>query len=89
MHIPKDRVVVEKVEEEKKDGEFGVVQVQDSSTFKGRVVELPSNEIVIDKHTVVISDVLLFAQNSPDTHQITHEGKEVKFIIIDDILAVL
>lgn len=102
MHIPNNRVVIEKVEEEVREG-YREVKVQDSSTFKGRVIELPelkvtsisstnifpTEGIYIGQHKLEIGDILLFAQNSPDTHQITHEGKEIKFIKIDDILAVL
>lgn len=89
MHISNNRVVVETVVEEVKEG-FQAVQVQDSSTFKGRVVELPKNtRVVVDGYDVVNADILLFAQNSPDTHQIVHEGKEIKFIKVEDILAVL
>lgn len=88
MHIPNNRVVVEKVEEEVKDG-FTAIKVQDSSTFKGRVIYLPEVPVYIDNHQIVIGDILLFAQNSPDTHIINHEDKDIKFIMISDILAVL
>lgn len=89
MHIPSNRIVIEKVTEEVKDG-YQTVQVQDSSTFKGKVIELPKNSVIkIDAHEVIEGDILLFAQNSPDTHQINHEGKEIKFIKVGDILAVL
>lgn len=89
MHINSKRIVVEKVVEEPKEG-FQTVQVQDSSTFKGRVVALPEAPVWIDNHQVTIGDVLLFAQNSPDTHFIPDfQGKEVKFVLIEDILAVI
>lgn len=89
MHIHSQRVVVEKVEEEKKEG-FQTVQVQDSSTFKGKVVALPEQTIYVDNHVLEIGDILLFAQNSPDTHLIPDfQGKEVKFVLVADILAVL
>lgn len=88
MHIPSNRIVIEKVTEEVKDG-FQAVQVQDSSTFKGRVIETGETAHYIGNHVIEKGDVLLFAQNSPDTHQITHEGKEIKFIKVEDILAVL
>lgn len=88
MHIQSNRIVIEKVTEEVKEG-FQAVQVQDSSTFKGRVVETGETAHYIGNHVVEKGDVILFAQNSPDTHQITHEGKEIKFIKVEDILAVL
>ena len=69
MHIPSNRIVIEKVTEEVKDG-FQAVQVQDSSTFKGRVIETGETAHYIGNHVIEKGDVLLFAQNSPDTHQI-------------------
>lgn len=88
MFISNNRVVVEKVEEEVKEG-FQTVQVQDSSTFKGCVLYVPEVPIFLGNYQITKGDVLLFAQNSPDTHQITHEGKEIKFIMVSDILAVV
>ncbi len=85
MQIAHGRVVVEKVIEEPKEG-YQEVQVQDSSTFKGRVVQGEYSSITMN---FKVGDILLFAQNSPDTHLIQHEGKEIKFIRVEDILAVL
>lgn len=88
MQIHNNRVVIEKVEEEKKEG-FQEVKVQDSSTFKGRVVALPEQPVWIGNKQLEKGDVLIFAQNSPDTHLIPDwEGKEVKFILVADILAI-
>jgi co-chaperonin GroES (HSP10) len=88
MFISNNRVVVEKVEEEVKEG-FQEVKVQDSSTFKGRVLFTPEAPIYMGNHPVTKGDVLLFAQNSPDTHMIPYDGKDIKFVMVSDILAVL
>lgn len=84
MIISNNRIVVEKVVEEAEEG-FQLVQVQDSSTFKGRVVVLPEETKYVGNHQINIGDVLLFAQNSPDTHLINDQ----KFVLVSDILAVL
>lgn len=85
MRILGNRVLVSRVEEEKKDG-FQTVEVQDSFVYKGKI-EILSQEAA-DKgfnlyHTV------LFTKYSPDTQEIDHEGQKMKIIKIEDILAIL
>ena len=84
MQISQDYIVVEKVEEEKK-GEFQTVQIQDSSTYKGKVKYVGVEGLNIPK----IGDVVLFAKYSPDTHDIEIEGEKLKFVKINDVLAIL
>jgi len=88
MNISVNRVVVERIEEPKKEG-FETVEVQDSSVYKGRVVSLPETSVYMGNQQLILNDTILFAKYSPDTHEIEHEGKKLKFIKIDDILAVV
>ena len=85
MQISQDYIVVEKVEEEKK-GEFQTVQIQDSSTYKGRIKQI---SVVIPGLEAKVGDVVLFAKYSPDTHDIEIEGEKLKFVKINDVLAIL
>lgn len=81
-------VLVDKVDEEKKEG-FNIVEIQDSFTFKGKVVRIPQCPTYVDNELVAIGDVVLFAKYSPDTQEIEFEGKKMKMIKVNDILAIL
>lgn len=87
MSISAKYIVVEKFEEEKKDG-YQTVDVQDSFTYKGKVIELPEVPVYVSNHQVMIGDVVMFAKYSPSTHEIEENGKLVKFITLEDILKV-
>jgi len=80
MRLATNRVLVSKVEEEKKDG-FQVVTVEDNFTYKGKVKI--GNDIYKE------GDIVLFAKYSPHTHDVEHEGSKMKIIRADDILAIL
>lgn len=77
---------MEKVEEEKKEG-FQTVEVTDSSLFTGRVVNLPEMPVYLGNSPLQVGDIILFSKYSPDTHEIEHEGKKLKFVSTRDILA--
>lgn len=92
MKILGYHVLVSKIEEEQKEG-FATVDVQDSFVNKGKVEQVGEqlsfvihspNELEIKEGAVV-----LFAKYSPDTHEIEHEGKKMKIVRVEDILAVL
>lgn len=85
MKILGNRILVSKVEEEKKEG-FQAVEVQDSFVYKGKVEQVGS---YIGVNCPVVGDNVLFAKYSPDTETIKHEGKEMKIVTIEDILAIL
>lgn len=101
MKILGNRVLISKVEEEKKEGEFETVNVQDSFVNKGKIEQLgskvytykPVSEadlISIQKYAgIEEGDIVLFAKYSPDTQEVKHEGKDMKIINVDDILAIL
>ncbi len=85
MQISNKYIVVEKIEEPKQEG-FKTVEVQDNYVYKGKVKQ---GGFITNTMTVKEGDTVLFAKYSPDTHEIDLEGKKVKFVAIDDILAVL
>lgn len=97
MRILGNRVLVSRVEEEKKEG-FQTVDVQDSFVNKGKVEQLgePIDQSTVSiKYTTLDStkrrsieggDTVLFAKYSPDTQEI---DKDHKIISVSDILAIL
>lgn len=106
MKILGNRILISKIEEEKKEG-FQTVEVQDSFVNKGKVEMLGEGKseyvmyssgggdgigpigtnVVVQK--VSIGDIILFAKYSPDTQDIKHEGRDMKIVNVDDILAIL
>jgi co-chaperonin GroES (HSP10) len=88
MQVSNSYIVVEKVEQEKKEG-FQTVDATDESTFKGRVTYIPEAPVYMGNSPIQIGDVILFAKYSPDTHDVELEGKKLKFVSTRDILAKL
>lgn len=88
MNITNNYIVVEKYEEPLTDG-FQAVKMQDSSSFKGKVVFIPEAPIFFGNKQLAIGDMVLFAKYSPNTHDIEHEGKILKFVKSEDLLAIL
>jgi co-chaperonin GroES (HSP10) len=86
MQISNNYIAVERIEEEEKEG-FQAVKVQDSSTYTGKVIHIPEAPVFLGNTPVVPGDTILFAKYSPDTHDIEHEGKKMKFVSVRDILA--
>ena len=87
MIILGNRILISKVEEEKKDG-FQTVEVQDSFLYKGKVEQI-GNGFSISEGPIKEGDTILFAKYSPSTQSIQHEGKDYKVISVDDVIAVL
>lgn len=88
MNISNNRIVVERIEDEKKEG-FEIVNVQDSYVYRGRVTIIPDMPIFMGNKQLDVGDTVLFAKYSPDTHELEHEGKKVKFVKVEDIMAIL
>lgn len=88
MQISNKYLVVEKLEQEEKDG-FKTVEVQDNYVYKARVKYLPSIPVFMTDTQLKIGDIVLFAKYSPDTHEVDLDGQKVKFVAISDLLAVL
>lgn len=84
MKILGNRVLVSRIEEEKKEG-FQEVQVQDSFVNKGKVEDL-TIKAIDNLRGLKVGDTVLFAKYSPDTQEI---DKDHKIISVSDILAIL
>jgi len=89
MNISNTRIVVERIEEEDKTEGFEIVNVQDAFIYKAKVVYLPEAPIFMGNEPVKVGDTILFAKYSPDTHEIELDGKKLKFIKVEDVLAVI
>lgn len=81
MLIQGNRVLVSRIEEEKKEG-FQEVKVQDNFVNKGKIEQCGLTEV----DGVKEGDIVLFAKYSPDTQEI---DKDHKIISVSDILAIL
>jgi co-chaperonin GroES (HSP10) len=88
MQINSKYVVLEKCEEVAKEG-FKTVEVQDNFIYKGKVIRKPDCPCYVDSYALAVGDVVIFAKYSPDTHDIELEGKKVKFVRVEDLLAVI
>lgn len=88
MKILGNRVLVSKIEEEKKEG-FQTVEVQDNFINKGKIEKFGVEFDPNNNRIGTIGDVIIFAKYSPDTQEIEHKGKRMKIINVDDILAIL
>ena len=92
MQILGQRLLVSRVEEEVKEG-FQTVDVVDSFIYKGKIEQIGGDEIypssTISQGRFNVGDIVLFAKYSPDTQEIDHDGKKMKIVSIDDILAIL
>lgn len=85
MKILGNRILVSKIEEEKKDG-FQTVDVQDSFVYKGMIVSLGD---INSPFPLLTGMTVLFAKYSPDTQEVDVEGQKMKIIRVEDVLAVL
>lgn len=89
MQISNSRVLVERLPEKEDGPGFNVVNVQDGFVYTGRITIIPEGPICIGNRHLAVGDTILFAKYSPDTQEIEHDGKKVKFVKDADILAVL
>lgn len=88
MNISNNYVVVERILKPEQEG-FQTVEVQDDYVYTGKVIRVPDQPIYMGNESVKPGDEVIFAKYSPDTHEIELEGKKVKFVKSDDLLAVL
>lgn len=98
MKILGPRILVSKIEEEKKDG-FQTVDVQDSFVYKGKVEQIGGigriegtqtfTTGVAVGPTITVGDTVVFAKYSPDTQELDHEGAKYKVVKIEDVIAIL
>jgi len=80
LKILGNRVLLSKVEKEKKEGEFEEVEVQDSFVYKGRVEQLGGGL----QGEIQIGSIVHFAKYSPHTHDI----EDMKAVRLEDIIAI-
>lgn len=92
MQILGNRVLVSQVEEEKKEGEFSTVEIQDSFLYKGKVEQVGGENIPVEYKGSTyyspgfkVGDIIYFAKYSPHTQEI--EG--MKVLRLEDIIAVV
>ena len=97
MIILGDRILVSKITEENKEGEFQAVEVQDSFLYKGKVEQigektrlmtLSETGTTIEYYPVKEGAIVLFAKYSPHTQMISVEGEHMKVIRAEDVIAV-
>lgn len=95
MKILGNRVLVKRIEQQKVEGGFSTVDVQDDFVYKGEVVALGDTLADHGLSTngpitaVKVGDTIAFAKYSPDSHEIKHEDQVMKVVAYADILAVL
>ena len=88
MQISFKHVLLEKAQDEVRDG-FQTVEPTDSFIYKGKVIGLPSVPVYVSDRHLLLGDIVLFAKYSPDTIELDLEDHKVKFVRIEDLLAVL
>ena len=88
MKILGDRILVSKIEEPVKDG-FTEVIVQDEFVFKGKVEQIGNLAPAIVKPFINTGDIVMFRKYSPNTEDIEHEGKKMKIVCLEDVIAIL
>lgn len=86
MKILGNRILVSKIEEPKKEG-FQQVEVQDSFIYKGKVEQL--SNMFVTPGGPEVGDIILFTKYSPDNQETIVEGRTMKIIKVEDVLAVL
>ena len=90
-----DRVLVSKIEAEKKDG-FQTVEIQDSFIYKGKVEQIghdlelaPTwNGTSLEQPILRDGVTVYFAKYSPHTQEIDVEGQKMKVVRLEDIIAI-
>ena len=94
MKILGNRLLVSRVEEEKKEG-FQTVEVQDSFIYKGKIEQIGGETGMVwtgssmQAPMMQVGSVVLFAKYSPHSQDVEHEGQRMKIIRIEDVLAIL
>lgn len=95
MQILGDRVLVSRLEEEKKEG-FQTVEIQDSFLYKGRIEQVGNtfensvqwNGTSLEAPILREGVTVYFAKYSPHTQELDVEGRKMKVVRLEDIIAV-
>lgn len=95
MIVLGNRILVSKAEEEKVEGGFETVEIQDSFLYKGKVEQVGCTPMMMaGSSTSIIEPMItegatvLFAKYSPHTQSVKHDGQDMKIIRLEDVLAV-
>lgn len=94
MKVLGNRLLVSRVEDEKKDG-FQTVEVQDNFIYKGKVEQVGEDTGMVWTGTAIQQPliqegaIVLFAKYSPHSQDVEHEGQRMKIIRMEDVLAIL
>tara|TARA_R110000868_G_scaffold86958_1_gene243525 strand:- start:14996 stop:15280 length:285 start_codon:yes stop_codon:yes gene_type:complete len=94
MKILGNRLLVTRVEEEKKEG-FQTVEVQDSFIYKGRIEQVGEDKGMMwtgtsmQESPIKVGMTVLFAKYSPHSQDIDDAGEKKKIIRMEDVLAIL
>lgn len=88
MKILGNRILVSKVEDPTPKDGFQAVQVEDSFVYKGKVEQIGTEDAKVSAG-IDEGEIVLFAKYSPDTQEIDHEGRKMKVVSIDDVIAIL
>lgn len=97
MQVLGERLLVSRVDEEVKEG-FQTVDVVDSFIYKGKIEQVGQDVFAFKGMSTSspyiesgfeVGQIVLFAKYSPDTQEIEHEGKKMKIIRNEDVLAIL
>ena len=97
MIVLGNRLLVSKIEEEKKDG-FQTIEVQDSFLYRGKVEQIGASVQAMSKAgfstdpdpncAIAVGATVLFAKYSPHTQTVFVSGQEMKVIRMEDVIAV-
>lgn len=86
MQISNNFIAVETIQEPEQEG-FKTVKIEDTSSFKGKVVHLGEAPLHMGNRQILVGDTIIFAKYSPNTHDIAE--LKLKFVSAQDVLAVL
>lgn len=91
MQILGERLLVSRIEDDKKEG-FQTVDVTDSFVYKGKIEQVGDQSWGTSTSTqgkFEIGQIVLFAKYSPDTQEVEHQDVKMKIIRTQDVLAIL
>ena len=84
MRVLGNRVLLERVAKEETSG-FETVDVLDDFVSKGKIAQVGGGVV----GEFAIGMVVLFAKFSPDTQEVKVEGRDMKAVKVEDIIAIL
>ena len=84
-----NRILLSKVEVPETDG-FKAVEIQDDFVFKGKVEQIGIElDEVVKTLGLNLGDTVMFRKYSPDTEDVEIEGKKMKVVDLEDVIAII